>query len=333
MREETIVIRNLSTGYKGKKHVKVIAREVNATICSGELTCLLGANGAGKSTLLKTLSAFLHPLGGEIWIQGKLLADYSDKELSTVIGVVLTEKCQLRNMTVNELIGMGRSPYTGFWGTLTRKDKQIVNDAIALVGIEGLKERMVHTLSDGERQKVMIAKALAQETPVIFLDEPTAFLDYPSKVEILHLLHRLSREMNKTIFLSTHDLELALQIADQIWLMDREKGVLTGTPEDLALNGSLENFFYHRKGITFEKSTGLYRIDNEFHQSVYLEGPSERYAMVQKALRRNGIHASADVDASVSIVADEEKYILRKEEKEFKVQTIKDLLSVLIDLK
>ena len=236
-------------------------------------------------------------------------------------------------MTVNELIGMGRSPYTGFWGTLTRKDKQIVNDAIALVGIEGLKERMVHTLSDGERQKVMIAKALAQETPVIFLDEPTAFLDYPSKVEILHLLHRLSREMNKTIFLSTHDLELVLQIADQIWLMDREKGVLTGTPEDLALNGSLENFFYHRKGITFEKSTGLYRIDNEFHQSVYLEGPSERYAMVQKALRRNGIHASADVDASVSIVADEEKYILRKEEKEFKVQTIKDLLSVLIDLK
>lgn len=331
MREETIVIRNLSTGYKGKKHVKVIAKEVNATICSGELTCLLGANGAGKSTLLKTLSAFLHPLGGEIWIQGKLLADYSDKELSTVIGVVLTEKCQLRNMTVNELIGMGRSPYTGFWGTLTRKDKQIVDDAIALVGIEGLKERMVHTLSDGERQKVMIAKALAQETPVIFLDEPTAFLDYPSKVEILHLLHRLSREMNKTIFLSTHDLELALQIADQIWLMDREKGVLTGTPEDLALDGSLENFFYCRKGIAFEKSTGLYRIDNEFHQNVRLEGISERYAMVQKALRRNGIHASADVDASVSIVADKEKYILRKEGKEFEVHTIKDLLSVLTD--
>ncbi len=333
MREETIVIRNLSTGYIGKKHVKVIAKEVNATICSGELTCLLGANGAGKSTLLKTLSAFLHPLGGEIWIQGKLLADYSDKELSTVIGVVLTEKCQLRNMTVNELIGMGRSPYTGFWGTLTRKDKQIVDDAIALVGIEGLKERMVHTLSDGERQKVMIAKALAQETPIIFLDEPTAFLDYPSKVEILHLLHRLSREMNKTIFLSTHDLELALQIADQIWLMDREKGVLTGTPEDLALDGSLENFFYRRKGIAFEKSTGLYRIDNEFHQNVRLEGISERYAMVQKALRRNGIHASIDVDASISIVADEEKYILRKEGKEFHVQTIKDLLFVLTDLK
>ena len=333
MKEETIRIQGLSTGYISKKGTKVIAKDIDATICSGELTCLLGANGAGKSTLLRTLSAFLQPLGGDIWIQGKRLVDYSDKELATVIGVVLTEKCHLRNMTVTELIGMGRSPYTGFWGTLSKKDRRIVDDSIALVRIEDLKERMVHTLSDGERQKVMIAKALAQETPVIFLDEPTAFLDYPSKVEILHLLHRLSREMNKTIFLSTHDLELALQIADQIWLMDREKGVITGTPEDLALDGSLENFFYHRKGIAFEKSTGLYRIDNEFHRSVCVKGTSERYTMVQKALRRNGIDASMDVNSSVLIEIDEEKelYILREGDTEYRVGTIKELLAVLIE--
>ena len=333
MKEETISIQGLSIGYIHKKETKVIAKDMDATICSGELTCLLGANGAGKSTLLRTLSAFLQPLGGDIWIQGKRLVDYSDKELATVIGVVLTEKCQLRNMTVTELVEMGRSPYTGFWGTLSKNDRRIVEDAIALVRIEDLKERMVHTLSDGERQKVMIAKALAQETPVIFLDEPTAFLDYPSKVEILHLLHRLSREMNKTIFLSTHDLELALQIADQIWLMDREKGVIAGTPEDLALDGSLENFFYHRKGIAFEKSTGLYRIDNEFHRSVCLKGTSERYTMVQKALRRNGIDASMDVDSLVSIEIDEEKklYILRDGDKEYWVGTIKELLTVLIE--
>ena len=333
MKEETIRIQGLSTGYIGKKKTKIIAKDIDATICSGELTCLLGANGAGKSTLLRTLSAFLRPLDGEIWIQGKRLVDYSDKELATVIGVVLTEKCHLRNMTVVELIGMGRSPYTGFWGTLSKKDRRIVDDSIALVRIEDLKERMVHTLSDGERQKVMIAKALAQETPIIFLDEPTAFLDYPSKVEILHLLHRLSREMNKTIFLSTHDLELALQIADHIWLMDREKGVITGTPEDLALDGSLENFFCHRKGIAFEKSTGLYRIENEFYRSVYLKGTSERYTMVQKALRRNGIYASVDVDASVSIEIDEEKklYILRDGKKEYGVGTIRELLAVLIE--
>lgn len=333
MKQETIKIEGLSTGYFGKKETKVIARDIHATISSGELTCLLGANGAGKSTLLRTLSAFLRPLDGNIWIQGKRLTDYSDKELATVIGVVLTEKCHLRNMTVTELIGMGRSPYTGFWGTLSKKDRQIVEDAISLVRIEDLKERMVHTLSDGERQKVMIAKALAQETPIIFLDEPTAFLDYPSKVEILHLLHRLSREMNKTIFLSTHDLELALQIADQIWLMDRKKGVITGTPEDLALDGSLENFFYHRKGIAFEKSTGLYRIDNEFHREVCLKGTSERYIMVQKALRRNGINASANMDSSVCIEIDEEKkaYILREDSHEYQVETIKELLAVLIE--
>ena len=333
MKEETIRIQGLSIGYIHKKETKVIAKDMDATICSGELTCLLGANGAGKSTLLRTLSAFLKPLSGNIWIQGRRLSDYRDKELATVIGVVLTEKCQLRNMTVTELVGMGRSPYTGFWGTLSKNDRRIVEDAIALVRIEDLKERMVHTLSDGERQKVMIAKALAQETPVIFLDEPTAFLDYPSKVEILHLLHRLSREMKKTIFLSTHDLELALQIADQLWLMDRKKGVMTGTPEDLALDGSLENFFRHRKGIAFEKSTGLYRIDHQFHRFVRLKGTSERYTMVQKALRRNGIDASMDVDSLVSIEIDEEKklYILRDGDKEYLVGTIKELLTVLIE--
>ena len=336
MGEETICVRDLSIGYWSKYGTKVIAQKINASICSGELTCLLGENGAGKSTLLRTLSAFLRPLDGTIWLQGKSLTDYSAKELATVIGVVLTEKCDFRNMTVWELVGMGRSPYTGFWGTLSRKDKQIIEEAIAMVCIEGLKNRMVHTLSDGERQKVMIAKALTQETPVIFLDEPTAFLDYPSKVDILHLLHQLSREMKKTIFLSTHDLELALQIADQIWLMDRKKGVMIGTPEDLALDGSLENFFYHREGVAFEKTTGLYRIDNKYHAEVCIKGESERTVMVKKALRRNGIYASHTVDSKVTIYVDENtgNYMLLdgNENNKYRVTTIKELLSVLLGL-
>ena len=161
------------------------------------------------------------------------------------------------------LIGLGRSPYTGFWGTLSKEDKTVVDKSIALVGIPHLAHRMVHTLSDGERQKVMIAKALAQETPVIYLDEPTAFLDFPSKVEMMQLLHQLSRQTDKTIFLSTHDLELALQIADKIWLMDKVNGVTIGTPEDLSLNGSLSNFFA-RKGIAFDLETGLFRVANEY---------------------------------------------------------------------
>lgn len=251
MKQPTIQIESLSTGYRSKNNVTVVAHDINATINGGELTCLLGPNGAGKSTLLRTLSAFLPPVKGDITIMGRNLRDYSDRELAKTIGVVLTEKTDLRNMTVEDLIGLGRSPYTGFWGTLHKQDREIVDRAIEMVGIEPLRGRMIHTLSDGERQKVMIAKALAQETPVIFLDEPTAFLDFPSKVEIMQLLHNLSRTTGKTIFLSTHDLELALQISDTIWLLDREKGVMIGTPEQLATDGSLNSFF-NQRGIKFK---------------------------------------------------------------------------------
>ena len=238
----TVRLENLSIGYKGKNDTKVVAEGICTGINGGELTCLLGANGVGKSTLLRTLSAFQPKLGGDIFIMDREIGTYSDKELSKTIGVVLTEKCDVRNMSARDLIGMGRSPYTGFWGTLDKEDSRIVEESIALVKIENLASRMVHTLSDGERQKVMIAKALAQQTPVIFLDEPTAFLDFPSKVEIMQLLHQLTRETGKTIFLSTHDLELALQIADKIWLMDKQHGITIGTPEDLALEGHLSNF-------------------------------------------------------------------------------------------
>lgn len=300
MKNETIHIENLSIGYPGKSDVKVVADGICAGINSGELTCLLGANGVGKSTLLRTLSAFQPKLGGEIRIQGKEFESYTDKQLSRVISVVLTEKCDIRNMSVTELIGLGRSPYTGFWGTLTKEDRQVVERAVALVGIPHLAHRMVHTLSDGERQKVMIAKALAQETPVIYLDEPTAFLDFPSKVEMMQLLHHLSRQTDKTIFLSTHDLELALQIADKIWLMDKANGVTIGTPEDLALNGSLSSFFA-RKGIVFDLETGLFRVDNEYTMQIRLSGHGQRYAMVRKALQRNGILANRNVESETYI--------------------------------
>lgn len=296
MKEATIQINDLSIGYHSKNDTKLVASHITTTIYSGELTCLLGANGVGKSTLLRTLSAFQPRISGEIALLSRDIQDYSDKELSTIVGVVLTDKCEIRNMTVRELIGMGRSPYTGFWGRLGKEDKQIVEESISLVRIENLASRMVHTLSDGERQKVMIAKALAQETPVIFLDEPTAFLDFPSKVEIMQLLHSLTRSTNKTIFLSTHDLELALQIADKIWLMDREKGISTGTPEDLALSGYLSGFFA-RKGIVFDMETGLFRIDNQYDKKIRLVGDGQKYAMVRKALLRNGFYAGSEIES------------------------------------
>ena len=268
MEKETIILKGLSIGYRTKNGIRSVAEDINAAIRQGELTCLLGANGVGKSTLLRTLSAFQPKLGGEILIEGREIDTYTDKELSRLIGVVLTEKPDVRNMTVRELVSLGRSPYTGFWGRYSKDDLRVVDESIAQVGIEALSLRMVHTLSDGERQKVMIAKALAQQTPVIFLDEPTAFLDYPSKVEMLQLLRRISREAEKTIFLSTHDVELALQLADTIWLMTKSRGVRSeecgvrneeggvkiGSPKDLAESGELSRFI-ERKDIVFDKET------------------------------------------------------------------------------
>ena len=256
---QTIKLRDLGIGYQTKQGVKTVAEHLNGAICSGELTCLLGANGVGKSTLLRTLSAFQPKTAGEIIIEGRELDSYTDKELSRRIGVVLTEKPDVRNMSVRELVSLGRSPYTGFWGTYSKEDLQIVDEAIALVGIEALSQRMVHTLSDGERQKVMIAKALAQQTPVIYLDEPTAFLDYPSKVEVLQLLRRISRSAGKIIFLSTHDVELALQLADTIWLMSRGEEMAIGSPQQLAHEGILGRFI-EREGITFDPETLTIRI-------------------------------------------------------------------------
>ena len=254
---ESVVLHNLSIGYLTKGNEKVVASGLNATINNGELTCLLGRNGIGKSTLLRTLSAFQPALEGEIVISStqppSSITSLTDKQLSRLIGIVLTEKPDVQNMTIEELVGMGRSPYTGFWGTLDDEDKKIVGEAIQLVGIENLQGRMVHTLSDGERQKVMIAKALAQQTPIIYLDEPTAFLDFPSKVETMQLLRRLAQEEHKTIFLSTHDVELSLQLADKIWLM--EPGHLSvGTPRQLADEGVLSRFIEH-DGITFDKES------------------------------------------------------------------------------
>jgi iron complex transport system ATP-binding protein len=260
--KEKIEIKNLSIGYRTKNRVRLVAENLRSTIQSGELTCLLGANGVGKSTLLRTLSGFQPPLSGEIFIARKEIRAYSKKELARIIGVVLTEKVDVRDMSVTELIALGRSPYTGFWGKLNQDDETVVKNAVSLIKIEELAHRPLQTLSDGERQKVMIAKALAQETPVICLDEPTAFLDFPSKVEIMRLLHRLTRQAGKTVFLSTHDLELALQMADRLWLMDKAKGITIGTPRELTLNGSLENFV-QCEGVVFDRQTGLFRIEKQ----------------------------------------------------------------------
>ena len=304
-KNKTVELLDLAIGYRTKGGTKVTAKGLNGALFSGELTCLIGSNGIGKSTLLRTLSAFQPKLSGEALLAGKPVGSYTDAALSKLVSVVLTERVILNNTTLYELIEMGRSPYTGFWGRLSDGDREKIEEAIDLVRIRPLVTRQVHTLSDGERQKGMIAKALAQDTPVIFLDEPTAFLDFPAKVEMMQLLHRLSRETGKTIFLSTHDLELALQISDKIWLLDQYAGLHIGTPEDLALQGVFTDFFSY-KGIVFDQRSGLFRIENDYDREIRFIGRhAPIYSLLSKALLRHRILGSFKSESAETITADD----------------------------
>lgn len=206
------ILQSLSIGYSHK----VIAADINAQIKGGELTCLIGRNGTGKSTLMRTLAGFLKPLGGTALLDGRDVGRLSPAERSHLISVVLTDRVDVDGMRVQDLVSVGRQPYTGFFGKMSSDDEEVVNKAIADVGMTDFAGRQVNSLSDGERQKVMIAKALAQQTPVILLDEPTAFLDYPSKKEMFQMLSQLCHEQGKAVLVSTHDLDIALPIADSV---------------------------------------------------------------------------------------------------------------------
>ena len=256
MQEPVIEASSLSIGYllKGGKR-KVIHDDLNLRLRPGEVTCLLGLNGAGKSTLLRTLCGFQPPLSGEIRLMGKPLSSYSQSNFSLTVGVVLTEKTNAGGITVYELVSLGRHPYTGFFGQLKKTDREIIEQSLTAAGIAHKAQNYVSELSDGERQKAMIAKALAQQCPIILLDEPTAFLDVTSRIETMVLLHKLAVEQHKAILLSTHDLDLAIQMGDCLWLQEKGRPMACGTPEDLILSGAFESFF-GKEGIVFDPSTG-----------------------------------------------------------------------------
>jgi iron complex transport system ATP-binding protein len=234
--ESAISINDLCIGYKERGSTKAVCNMLNASLSHGSLTCLIGINGAGKSTLLRTLAGFLSPISGSILINGYDINKMTNRQRAKTIGIVLTEKPDIQQFSTREIVALGRSPYTGFFDKLTDEDNKIIDESINKIGISNIKDRPVDTLSDGERQKTMIAKVLAQQTPIILLDEPTAFLDYPSKIEVLELLTEMAHNMGKTIILSTHDLGTSLNKADHIWLMTKDKKLKTGKLDDFKLD-------------------------------------------------------------------------------------------------
>ena len=250
----------LSIGYSTKKQQQVVSSSIDIELESGKFVCLLGKNGIGKSTLLRTLSKVQPKLAGELYINGNAIEQLSAQALSKRMSLVLTERIPESNLTVYELIALGRQPYTNWIGTLSKKDKNHIQKAIEQVHIEAIVNKKCDELSDGQLQKVMIARALAQNTELIILDEPTAHLDIHHKLEVFNLLQGLVNELDKTIIISTHEVQLGLQLADELWLMN-EDSFNTGTPNELISQGHLERLF-SSKFVTFDSKTKQFIIKN-----------------------------------------------------------------------
>lgn len=239
-----VKIENLTTGYSLKRSSQItLHKELNLSFHSGELICILGPNGVGKSTLIKTLLGFESALSGEIYFNDERLHDLSVKELAQIVSVVLTEKIDDIYLTANEIISTGRYPYGSFSGKLGRVDLEKIEMAEHLVGVENYSHKVFAKLSDGEKQKVMIARAIAQDTPFVFLDEPVAYLDAPSRISVMQLLKKLAVEMDKGILMATHDMDSAINYADTIWLLGKDGNWESDKPEKLILSGKINQFF------------------------------------------------------------------------------------------
>ncbi len=257
--ESILQVQNLSIGYRLGRSWSEVACDINLTLKSGTVTCLLGANGVGKSTLLRTLSGRQPALSGKVTISGYDISKITPTCLARLISVVYTERTNAGALTAKEVVALGRQPYTGFFGRLSSSDKIIIEESISAVGVENLASRYMATLSDGERQKVMIARALAQRTPVMMLDEPTSFLDVASRLEVMQLLAGLARDYDTAILLSTHDVGSALNIADFLWLMGQGKNIISGAKQDIIDRGEMDKLFPERN-IIFDSVAMDFRI-------------------------------------------------------------------------
>lgn len=250
--------KNLSIGYHSKRNNNTIAENINLNLKQGRLIALIGANGIGKSTLLRTITGIQKPLTGEILLNNKVIADYSPSALAQNLSIVLTESLPPSSLTVFELVALGRQPYTNWLGTLSAEDIEQVNNSLELTQITNLSNRKHYEISDGQLQKVLIARALAQDTPLIVLDEPTTHLDLLHKAGLLRLLKKLSEDTNKSILYSTHDLDLALQLSDEIIIMTENK-LLQDTPLNLIKNNELDKLF-NDESIRFDAEKGRFIV-------------------------------------------------------------------------
>ncbi|WP_416867099.1 MAG: ABC transporter ATP-binding protein [Imperialibacter sp.] len=299
-----VSLRNFSVGYHVKGHPTPLLKDINLDVNPGEVVCLLGQNGVGKSTLLRTIAGLQPPLAGEVLLAHRPVQAYSIQELATKISLVLTEKVSGGNLSVEELVALGRHPYTNWLGLLSKEDKSAVNEAVALTKINYLLNKKVGELSDGQYQKAMIARAVAQDGDLMILDEPTAFLDLNNSVEIFMLLRQLALEKEKAVVVSTHDFHLAMEFADRLWLTNFNSPLVQGLPEDLALNGQLEESLYH-EGFGFDLLNGRVLLPTKEGTTFSLAGDSPAHNWTKRALERHG-YLPGDANATIRLIIETE---------------------------
>lgn len=287
----------LHIGYAaGKRDAKTIAGPLNLSLYPGEMICVLGPNGCGKSTLLRTVSGLQHAVSGSVVLKGRNMAQLKPAELAKQISLVLTDNIRNGNLDAYSVIALGRYPYSGWLGILSAGDKTAIDRAVQMTGTAEFLNRKIDSLSDGECQKVLLARAMAQDTPLIVLDEPTAHLDLPSRIQLMRLLHQLAKETQKAILISTHELDLALQVADQIWLMDNHGHLAAGLPEELVLNGSFRQAF-DKDGISFDAATGTFPVHLLAKEEISVLGDGTAAFWTRKALIRKGYAVNSSAAA------------------------------------
>ena len=322
----------LVLGYRaGRRDVRQVGQPMDLEIDAGRLVCLLGPNGAGKSTLLRTLAGMQPALSGGIRLLGEDLASLSPSALARRLSVVLTEPLSPGNLDARTLVSLGRYPYTDWVGRLSEADWGVVDRALELLHAEPLASRPVAELSDGERQKVLIARALAQEPRLMILDEPTSFLDLPRRIELLALLRKLTRTTRCSVLLATHHLDLALHYGDRLWLQPESGPLLHGVPEDLALSGALESTFSSRE-LTFDAERGQFRFAYaQGSRSIAVIGEGLAAVWTGHALRRSGFEVVGPGEVEDRVEITEEaggcSWAWRYAEEDGRAGSIADLLS------
>jgi len=287
-----IQIVDLTIGYLAGKQTKPVLDQLNVTVHQGELIGIVGQNGIGKSTLLRTIARLQKPLKGSVLLDGKSVESFSRSKFAGRLSFVSTEILKLNHCTVRQMVSFGRSPYTNWFGTMVTNDIVMVEEAMESVGITAISDRYINEISDGERQRAMIARALAQDTEIIVLDEPTAFLDMPNKYEVVHLLGELSRKKNKTILFTSHDLNIAMREADRLWLIT-PNSFTEGVPEDLVLRHAISGLFDETR-LKFDARKGEFSIRRKPIGACKLNGKGTAFIWTRKAMERLGYDTESE---------------------------------------